>query len=204
MASLCISPVHAGIMFFSTANSSFIFDLLLLSIKLCAVFLAAFRPAALVDEGCFLFAGVTAVDGCAAGTPAPIDMVLFLLTKLGLLLPAEDDASVPPDPDASSCLGFIWIIFLDRVGGGGSANCCCCWWSFAADDRLRDLTVSLAVSGYGVRGDVFSDAGGEGWAVPPVRTASRFVASAAVAGAFIAGGGNSKAICSVASCFPPS
>jgi hypothetical protein len=55
MANLCISPVHAGIIPFSTANSSFILDRLLRSIKLWAVFLAIFRPAALVAEGCFFF-----------------------------------------------------------------------------------------------------------------------------------------------------
>lgn len=53
MASLCISPVHAGIRPFRTANSSFIFDRRRRSIKLWAVFRAIFRPAALVAEGCF-------------------------------------------------------------------------------------------------------------------------------------------------------
>ncbi len=54
MASLCISPVQAGIMPFSTANSSFILDLLRLSMRLWAVLLAIFLPAALVADGCFL------------------------------------------------------------------------------------------------------------------------------------------------------
>ena len=61
MASLCISPVQAGTMSFSTANSSFILDLRRLSIRLWAVFLAALRPAALVAEACFRFAGVVVV-----------------------------------------------------------------------------------------------------------------------------------------------
>jgi hypothetical protein len=55
MASLCISPVHAGIMLFSRANSSFILLRLRLSIRLWAVFRAIFRPAALVALGCFFF-----------------------------------------------------------------------------------------------------------------------------------------------------
>lgn len=39
---------------FKVANSSFIFDLRLRSITLCAVFLAIFLPATLVELGCFL------------------------------------------------------------------------------------------------------------------------------------------------------
>ena len=59
MASLCISwPVHAGIMPFRVANSSFILDLRLRSITLCAVFLAIFLPAALVELGGFFVAAV--------------------------------------------------------------------------------------------------------------------------------------------------
>lgn len=49
MASLCIStPVQAGIIPFSTPNSSFILNLLRRSIKLWAVFLAIFLPTAVV------------------------------------------------------------------------------------------------------------------------------------------------------------
>lgn len=59
IANLCISPVHAGIISFNTPNSSFIFERLLRSIRLCAVFRAIFRPATLVDDGCF-FLGVVA------------------------------------------------------------------------------------------------------------------------------------------------
>lgn len=65
MASLCISPVQAGIKLFSTANSSFIFERRRRSMRLCAVFLAIFLPAALVADGCFLLlapvAGAVAV-----------------------------------------------------------------------------------------------------------------------------------------------
>ena len=57
IASLCIScPLHAGIMSLRTPNSSFIFDRRLLSIKLCAVLRAIFRPAAVVlPPFCFRF-----------------------------------------------------------------------------------------------------------------------------------------------------
>lgn len=91
IASLCIScPLQAGIISFNTPNSSFIFDRLLLSIRLCAVFLAILRPAAVVPALDFLFppaaAGVLAAVGACA---------------------------------AASTSGFIWMIFLDLVGGGG-------------------------------------------------------------------------------------
>jgi len=61
MASLCIScPLHAGIMSLSTPNSSFILDLLLRSIRLCAVFLAILRPAAVALPACFLLVPLAA------------------------------------------------------------------------------------------------------------------------------------------------
>jgi len=116
IASLCISPLHAGIMSLSTPNSSFIFDLLLRSIKLCAVFRAIFRPATLVEDGCF-FLGE------------------------GAVFPDRSSASFEISGSFST-RGFIWIIFLDLVGGGGSANT-----SFAGacatDDLRRVFTVSL-------------------------------------------------------------
>lgn len=101
IANLCISPVHAGIISFRTPNSSFIFDLLLRSIKLCAVFLAIFLPATLVDDGCLFF-------------DAGVEVFPTGLFETSLI----DSAST------SSCwaLGFIWMIFLDLVGGGGSAK----------------------------------------------------------------------------------
>jgi hypothetical protein len=111
IASLCISPVHAGIKPLRTANSSFIFDLRRRSMRLWAVFLAIFLPV------------------------EPVPVVL-----LGAVF--EFDAGVS---GLGSSRGFIWMILRERVGGGGRAN-----WSlggFAADDRLRDLTVSLACVG---------------------------------------------------------
>jgi hypothetical protein len=62
-------------MSFNTPNSSFIFDLRLRSIKLCAVFRAILRPAALVLPACFLFVplAVPAVDvafACCTGACA--------------------------------------------------------------------------------------------------------------------------------------
>lgn len=74
IASLCIScPVQAGIISFNVVNSSFILDLRLRSIKLCAVFLAIFLPAALVALGCFFlppFAGAGALFDAAAAAAA--------------------------------------------------------------------------------------------------------------------------------------
>lgn len=130
IASLCISPVHAGIRSLRTANSSFILDLLRRSIKLWAVFLAIFLPAALVAEGCFLLVPAVAV----------VELVAVVVVFLEADLAFEAVVS-----ELGSSRGFIWMIFRERVGGGGSAN-----WSLgglAADDRRRDLTVSLTWAG---------------------------------------------------------
>lgn len=78
MASLCISPVQAGIMALRTANSSFILLRLRLSIKLWAVFLASLRPAASVPPalaallpvaGAPLPVGITGMSGLFLGEP---------------------------------------------------------------------------------------------------------------------------------------
>jgi len=133
MASLCISPLQAGIRLLSTANSSFILDLLRLSIKLCAVFLAIFLPAALVADGCFLL-----VPAAAAGAEPAVVFVLEVAAAF---------APIAGVWDVCSSRGFIWMILRDRVGGGGRLN-----WSLGeacvADERLRLLTVSLACVGY--------------------------------------------------------
>jgi len=101
MASLCIScPVQAGIISFSIPNSSFILDLLRLSIKLCAVFLAIFRPATLVELGCFRFDPAAGALGFGATLEASF------LSRVSSLL-------------ASCAFGFMWMIFRDLVGGGG-------------------------------------------------------------------------------------
>lgn len=89
-------------MSFSTPNSSFIFDRRRRSIRLCAVLRAIFRPCALVPPLLprpFLPAAAPLLEGSSAAAAAA----------------------------ASGCacwlpFGFIWIIFLERVGGGGSAN----------------------------------------------------------------------------------
>lgn len=157
MASLCISPVQAGIRPLSTANSSFILDRRRRSIRLCAVFRAIFRPAALVADGCFFL-------------PPPLLLVAFLFgpfTLLPLLLffvpvgganaaDGGDDDGAGASAVFSSCTrGFIWMILRDRVGGGGKAKasfwCCCCCW--AADERLLDFTVSLGCVGNSALGD---------------------------------------------------
>ncbi len=115
---MCISPVHAGIKLFNTANSSFIFDLRRRSIRLCAVLRAIFLPAALVALGCFFL-------------PAAADAVSVVVFLTPELLGGA----------GASWRGFIWIIFLDRVGGGGKAKES--FWAWAVELRRRDLTVSL-------------------------------------------------------------
>ena len=83
-------------MSFRTPNSSFIFDLRRLSMRLWAVLRAIFFPATLVRLGCFLG-------------------VVF----------AEDPPRLPVGPVGESPKavfvgpGFIWMILRDRVGGGG-------------------------------------------------------------------------------------
>lgn len=75
----------------------------------CAVFLAIFRPAAEVAEGCFRFGEV-----------------VFVVGVVGV--------------DGSS-LGFIWIIFLARLGGGGRSS------FFALPDSVRFLWMTGEVGG---------------------------------------------------------
>lgn len=65
------------------------------------------------------------------------------------------------------------MIFRERVGGGGRVNWSLGW--LAADDRRRDLTVSL------------------GW--PGCKTAEEVECSDEVASVVTAGGGSSKASC---------
>lgn len=62
--------------------------------RLCAVFLAIFRPAALVADGGFRF-------------PPGVALAAW---------------SVGEGSTAGVAEGFIWMIFLVRVGGGGRAN----------------------------------------------------------------------------------
>ena len=93
-------------MSFSTLNSSFIFDLRLRSMTEWAVFLAIFLPAMLVVLGCLLL-----VEVDAAGDPlVPLLFVPFVIIGVRVLL----------DPSLCCALGFIWMIFRDRVGGGGN------------------------------------------------------------------------------------
>lgn len=147
---------------FKTANSSFIFDRRRRSIKLCAVFLAIFRPAALVADGCFfldaeppsLAAGAVAAVAVAAGAVLPL-----------AAFPPVVDAGADADADSaagcffSSCCnrGFIWMILRDLVGGGGSAKtvlsleaaavAAAAAAAVAAEGRLRDLTTSAGCIG---------------------------------------------------------
>lgn len=101
MASLCIScPAHAGTMSLSTRNSSFIFSRRRRSMMLCAVLRAILRPA-LAPPGCFLFPPAPAAG--SAGALGAGGAVCVFLSSWGWVL------------------GFIWIIFRERVGGGGRA-----------------------------------------------------------------------------------
>lgn len=134
MANLCISPLHAGIISLSTANSSFILDRRRRSIRLCAVFRAIFLPAALVADGGF-FLGPAAAAVAVAG-PAAFELVV----AAAALVPVDAAGT-----GAASSRGFICMIFRDRVGGGGRTNCSL--GGAPADERRRALTLSLACSG---------------------------------------------------------
>ena len=125
-------------MSFSTLNSSFIFDRRLRSMTECAVFLAIFLPATLVALGCFLLAGADVAD-------EPLAPLLFepLVVCCAAVLLAS---SVCCD------LGFICMIFRDRVGGGGSEKSelaiCCDGWA--------PLPPAVAMAGGGRAKDIFS------------------------------------------------
>lgn len=140
IASLCISwYVHAGIMPFNVANSSFILDLLLLSMTLCAVFLAIFLPATLVELGCFL--------------PFVLEPdAVFLVETLG----TECEAGLQVSSVCCS-FGSICIMVRERVGGGGrvklglAAECICLsvvelpsvrLGAIAGGGRLKDFSVA--------------------------------------------------------------
>lgn len=136
MANLCISPVQAGTIALSTENSSLIFDLRLLSIKLCAVLRATFLPAALVADGCFRFVAtvmcsVVVVVGFSEESPPASVMTV----------------AAGAGPQASSSRGFICMILRDRTGGGGRAKLSSAAGRWAAEARRRDLTVLHASSG---------------------------------------------------------
>jgi hypothetical protein len=190
MASLCISPVHAGIMLLSSANSSFILLRRRRSIRLWAVLRAIFLPAALVALGCFFLveeeeeeegSPLPLAEEEAAPVPAPGPASAAVLAAAALPVARPDSLVVDAAewaPAAVLCWvrGFIWIIFLDRVGGGGRAKVLLLPAVVAlpedaleeeeeeevvvvvvvvtADERLRDLTVSAACMGYRVLGEV--------------------------------------------------
>lgn len=206
---MCISPVHAGIIPFNTANSSFIFDLLRLSIRLCAVFLAILRPAALVADGCFLLDGPTspAADAAAAAVAAALTAFRPVLFPLAVGVGVGVGSAAAGFLSSCCCWvrGFIWMIFLDRVGGGGSANEAFSLLA-AADDRLRAFTASLGCIGYGAFGDAW-DTGDSGVFLLVPRACCCSEPAAAAAAWFascMAAGGSSKAICRDESCFVPS
>lgn len=108
MASLCIEswPVQAGTMSFKVPKTSFILNRRRRSIRLCWVLRATFLLAAVFPLGCFrLLPAVVAF-------PLPGAAALELVAEAGGLV----------DAAGSWLPGFIWMIFLARVGGGGSAQ----------------------------------------------------------------------------------
>lgn len=144
IASLCISwSLHAGIISFRTPNSSFILDLRLRSIKLCAVLRAIFLPATLVELGCFLVPAAVgrACEPGVAFLPEPFGVVCGVASFISSWL--------------CCALGFIWIIFRDLVGGGGNEKSevvaaeRCCW---LLDERFRLSDIARA-----------GDVGDTGW-----------------------------------------
>lgn len=198
MESLCISPVQAGIIFLSTANSSFILLRLRRSIKLWAVFLAIFRPAALVALGCFFLP-----FSSAAASPAVEPVVFEFVAVAAFLVPAEPlppvfDFSLPAplSPLVSCARGFIWMIFRDRVGGGGRANELS-FASLAAEERRRAFTVSAGCMGNVAPGEVVTS-GCDLVSVGETRD-DEAVGEMRVA-SWIAGGGSSKESWKEASC----
>lgn len=117
MANLCIStPSQAGIISFSTPNSSFILDRRRRSIILCAVLRAILRPAAEVADG-----GLR-----CRGLGVAVVMVVVLLVGANAETEGAGGASV-------DC-GFICIIFRARLGGGGSSS-----GFFVVPDNVRFL-----------------------------------------------------------------
>jgi len=181
--------VQAGIILFRTANSSFIFDLRRLSIRLWAVFRAIFLPAALVADGCFFLLPPAAPVAFEAAVAVEADEEEEAEEAAVDLLPAPVALAVVPvfslTSSFSSCFfGFIWIIFLDLVGGGGSSKGTLASL-FAADDLRLDLTVSLGCTGYSVLED---------WPLD----------SLAGEADVMAGGGSSKAIWRLVMSFVPS
>lgn len=90
-----------------TPNSSFIFDRLLRSIKLCAVLRAILRPAAVDAVPTCFFLLVLLVCTLAVALPM----------AWGDLLRGNDVASL-----RSLSFGFICMILRERVGGGGNAK----------------------------------------------------------------------------------
>ena len=125
---------------FKTANSSFILLRLLLSMRLWAVFLAILRPAAVVAVLCFFLPAPTPLPGALVVSFAPATGALpaALLTAL----------AAEPGLICSCWRGFIWMIFLERVGGGGRANVVSLASLLAEEEaRLRALTVSEACMG---------------------------------------------------------
>lgn len=98
-------------MLFRSANSSFILERRRRSMRLCAVFLAIFLPAAVVLDGRF-FLFPAGVVGMASGPEAASEGAF---NRRALLAALEELVS-------SWRRGLICMILCDRAGGGGRAN----------------------------------------------------------------------------------
>lgn len=170
----------------STANSSFIFDRLRRSIRLCAVLRACFRPAVLDAEACFFFEPAAPAGSNVAVVASAVFEVVAVAAAAALAAASLEAAAF--SALLTSCpRGFIWIILRVRVGGGGRAKASF-WASLMVDARLRDLTASAACMGYCI-------------AEGPLVCLCLSVEGSWLA---IAGGGSSKASCREEICETPS
>ena len=122
-------------MSFNVANSSFIFERRRRSIRLWAVLRAIFRPATLVELGCFRFE--LEFEGEVAGSAFGVG--LFVGGVFGW---------------SFVDLGFMWIILRGRAGGGGSVKSSLGFLLLPEEVRFRRGLVfrALCVGDVGVAG----------------------------------------------------
>jgi hypothetical protein len=100
----------------STPNSSFILDRRRLSMRLWAVLRAILRPAAVVVPGaCFRLDPAEAEPPAAAALAFDAVGAGAMAVWWGFSRPLGDMMV----SSLEDWRGFIWMIFLDRVGGGG-------------------------------------------------------------------------------------
>lgn len=170
--------------------------------RLCAVFLAIFLPAALVALGCFFLPAGPSATSADFSTALDVAVaVLALPFPFGE--PFVPLALVLVDTPAVFCWGgCICMILRERVGGGGNVKLLSLPAEGpAADERLRALTASAGCIGYAEEcGDV-----GETW--PRFVVVVEFVTRREADDgdrSCMAGGGSSNASCRDASFCVPS